>query len=52
MKRANTCSARSYGVNGYLLQTLFKLNLLQHYLMRAVVSANMVSETFETMFLQ
>ncbi len=52
MKRATTCGVHSYHVNGYFLQNLVTLNLLQHYLMCAMVSANMVSETFEIMFLQ
>jgi hypothetical protein len=52
MKRASTCGVHSYHVNGYFLQNLLTLNLLQHFLMCAMVFENMVSETFETMFLQ
>jgi hypothetical protein len=48
MKRATTCGVHSYHVNGYFVQNLFSLNLLQHFLMCAMVFANMVSEKFRS----
>jgi hypothetical protein len=50
MKRATTCSIRLYRVS--YLKKIILINMLQQFLMCAMVFAIMISENFEAMLLQ